>query len=95
MFEQTLTLLLAGEFICSVRYPDAWRFLEDEGQRREVEAFLGKLGLVGSAAGPHPPGRGLVRGLPSRSERRSGERSAMASPRSSTTCASWSASSST
>jgi len=44
MFEQTLTLLLAGEFICSVRYPDAWRFLEDEGQRREVDAFLGKLG---------------------------------------------------
>jgi hypothetical protein len=44
MFEQTLTLLLAGEFICSIRYPDAWRFLEDEGQRREVDAFLGKLG---------------------------------------------------
>jgi hypothetical protein len=44
MFEQTLTLLLAGEFICGVRYPDAWRFLEDEGQRREVDAFLGKLG---------------------------------------------------
>jgi hypothetical protein len=44
MFEQTLTLLLSGEFICGVRYPDAWRFLEDEGQRREVDAFLGKLG---------------------------------------------------
>lgn len=44
MFEQTLTLLLAGEFICNVRYQDAWRFLEDEGQRNEVDAFLGKLG---------------------------------------------------
>ncbi len=44
MFEQTLTLLLAGEFICNIRYPDAWRFLEDEGQRHEVDAFLGKLG---------------------------------------------------
>jgi hypothetical protein len=43
MFEQTLTLLLAGEFICSVRYPDAWRFLEDEARRHEVDAFLGKL----------------------------------------------------
>jgi hypothetical protein len=44
MFEQTLTLLLAGEFICSIRYPDAWRFLEDEVQRQEVDSFLGKLG---------------------------------------------------
>lgn len=44
MFEQTLTLLLSGEFICGVRYPDAWRFLEDEGRRREVDAFLGRLG---------------------------------------------------
>ncbi|NCA72497.1 MAG: hypothetical protein EOM91_21040 [Sphingobacteriia bacterium] len=44
MFEQTLTLLLAGEFICNVRYQDAWRFLEDDGQRDEVDAFLGKLG---------------------------------------------------
>jgi DNA-binding transcriptional ArsR family regulator len=44
MFEQTLTLLLAGEFICAVRYPDAWRFLEDEGQRRDAESFLGRLG---------------------------------------------------
>ncbi|WP_295452623.1 hypothetical protein [uncultured Thiodictyon sp.] len=44
MFEQTLTLLLAGEFICAVRYPDAWRFLEDEGQRRDAEAFLNRLG---------------------------------------------------
>ena len=44
MFEQTLTLLLAGEFICAVRYPDAWRFLEDAGQRQEAEDFLARLG---------------------------------------------------
>ena len=44
MFEQTLTLLLAGEFICAVRYPDAWRFLEDAGQRQDAEAFLARLG---------------------------------------------------
>lgn len=44
MFEQTLTLLLAGEFICAVRYPDAWRFLEHAGQREDAEAFLGRLG---------------------------------------------------
>lgn len=43
MLERTLTLLLAGEFICGVRYPDAWRFLEDEGRRQEVDAFLRKL----------------------------------------------------
>ena len=44
MFEQTLTLLLAGEFVCAVRYPDACRFLEDEAQRRDAEAFLARLG---------------------------------------------------
>jgi hypothetical protein len=44
MFEPTLTLLLAGEFICNVRYQDAWRFLEDEARRDEVDAFLVKLG---------------------------------------------------
>jgi hypothetical protein len=44
MFEQTLTLLLAGEFICAIRYPDAWRFLDDEEQRAEAEAFLARLG---------------------------------------------------
>lgn len=44
MFEQTVTRLLSGEFICDVRYPDAWRFLEDEGRRHEVAVFLGRLG---------------------------------------------------
>ncbi|WP_295433251.1 hypothetical protein [uncultured Thiodictyon sp.] len=44
MFEQTLTLLLGGEFICAIRYPDAWRFLEDESQRQDAAAFLARLG---------------------------------------------------
>jgi hypothetical protein len=44
MFEQTLTLLLAGEFVCAVRYPDAWRFLEDDAQRQDAETFLARLG---------------------------------------------------
>lgn len=44
MFEQTLTLLLAGEFICPIRYPDAWRFLESDTERAEAEAFLARLG---------------------------------------------------
>lgn len=43
-FEQTLTRLLAGEFICAVRYPDAFRFLEDDTQRQEIEALLVRLG---------------------------------------------------
>jgi hypothetical protein len=44
MFEITVTLLLSGEFICNIRYPDAWRFLEDEAQRRDAEQFLERLG---------------------------------------------------
>ena len=44
MFEQTLSLLLAGEFVCAVRYPEQWRLLQDEGQRREAERLLEKLG---------------------------------------------------
>jgi hypothetical protein len=44
MFQHTLTLLLSGEFIRAVRYPDAWRFLADEAQRREAETLLARLG---------------------------------------------------
>jgi len=44
MFEQTLSLLLAGEFICNVRYPEAWRFLDNAEQRQDAEAFLARLG---------------------------------------------------
>jgi hypothetical protein len=53
MFEQVVTLLLSGEFICNVRYPDAWRFLADESRRKDVDAFLGRLGrrLAGTRHG--------------------------------------------
>ncbi len=44
MRETTLTLLLTGEFICDVRYPDAWRYLEQTSAREEVEHLLGCLG---------------------------------------------------
>lgn len=44
MFEQTMTLLLSGQFICAVSQPDAYRFLQDEANRKEVEAFLARLG---------------------------------------------------
>lgn len=44
MFEQAMTLLLSGEFVCSVSQPDAWRFLQDEENRKEVSHFLGRLG---------------------------------------------------
>ena len=44
MLEQTLTLLLAGELVCAVRYPDAGCFLEDESQRQDAQAFLVRLG---------------------------------------------------
>lgn len=44
MFEVALTLLLSGEFICQVRYPEAFRFLEEAENREEAKAFLARLG---------------------------------------------------
>ncbi|MBK1654924.1 hypothetical protein [Allochromatium vinosum] len=44
MLETTLTLLLGGEFICAIRYPEAWRWLEDASHRREAEQVLAQLG---------------------------------------------------
>ena len=44
MFEQAMTLLLSGQFICAVSQPDAYRFLQDEAHRNEVEVFLARLG---------------------------------------------------
>lgn len=83
MFEQTLTLLLAGEFVCAVRYPDACRFLEDEAQRRDAEAFLARLGR--RLASTRQPGSPPMLG----SARTSGAHCATGSPRSSTICACW------
>ncbi len=44
MFEQAMTLLLSGQFICAVSQPDAYRFLQDEANRKEMEVFLNRLG---------------------------------------------------
>lgn len=44
MFENVVTLLLAGEFICLVRHPEEFRYLEDESCRQEIDAFVGKIG---------------------------------------------------
>lgn len=51
MFEATVKRLLQGEFICEVAAEDCFRYLKHSEQRREVEAFLGKLGyrLAGTA----------------------------------------------
>ncbi len=44
MFEQAMTLLLSGQFVCAVSQPDAYRFLQEEANRKEVEVFLARLG---------------------------------------------------
>ena len=44
MFEQAMTLLLSGQFVCAISQPDAYRFLQEEANRKEVEAFLARLG---------------------------------------------------
>lgn len=43
MFEQAMTLLLRGEFICPVRYPDAFRFLNGEDTQKDVQAYLTRI----------------------------------------------------
>ena len=44
MFENTAKRLLQGEFICEVSAEDCFRYLKQAEHRREVEAFLGRLG---------------------------------------------------
>lgn len=44
MFEQAMPLLLEGEFICEVRYPDAYRFLAIESNQKDVNAYLTRIG---------------------------------------------------
>lgn len=44
MFEQSMSLLLHGEFVCPVRYPDAYRFLAEEAHQRDADAFLARIG---------------------------------------------------
>lgn len=44
MFEQTMPLLLSGEFVCEVRYPDAYRFLTVESNQKDANAYLTRIG---------------------------------------------------
>ena len=44
MFENTVKRLLQGEFVCEVAADDCYRYLKQPENRREVDAFLAKLG---------------------------------------------------
>ncbi len=44
MFENTVKRLLQGEFVCEVSAGECFRYLMQAEHRREVEAFLGRLG---------------------------------------------------
>jgi len=42
---RALKLLLAGEYVCPVRYPDEYRILEDADDQEEVNSWLDKLSM--------------------------------------------------
>jgi len=44
MFDKAMSLLLSGEFICEVRYPDAYRFLAVESNQKDANAYLARIG---------------------------------------------------
>lgn len=44
MFEETMSLLLAGEFVCAIRYPKAFSFLLQEAHQKDVSAYLARIG---------------------------------------------------
>lgn len=44
MFDQTMSLLLSGEFICQTRFPEAYRYLSDEGHFKDAHAYLARIG---------------------------------------------------
>lgn len=45
MFEKVLPLLLRGEFICHVSYPEAYEYLSHAKHIQEVQKYLAKIGL--------------------------------------------------
>ena len=45
MNPNTLHLLLAGEYICEIRYPDAFRGLDSVEDREATDAWLRKIGM--------------------------------------------------
>lgn len=44
MFEQAMSLLLSGEFVCEVRYSEAYRFLAVESNQKDANAYLTRIG---------------------------------------------------
>ncbi|TJZ74223.1 hypothetical protein [Chitiniphilus eburneus] len=44
MFDQAMTLLLSGEFICEVRYPEAFRYLAGDANQKDCIAYLTRIG---------------------------------------------------
>jgi hypothetical protein len=44
MFDVTMSLLLSGEFLCEVRYPDAFRFLAVDAHQKDANAYLARIG---------------------------------------------------
>ncbi|WP_156132329.1 hypothetical protein [Paraburkholderia terrae] len=44
MFDVAMSLLLSGEFVCEVRYPDAFRFLAADAHQKDANAYLARIG---------------------------------------------------
>lgn len=44
MFDVAMSLLLSGEFVCEVRYPDAYRFLAADAHQKDANAYLARIG---------------------------------------------------
>jgi hypothetical protein len=53
MFEDTVKRLLRGEFICEVSAGESFRYLQQPDPRREVDAFLDKLGYALATTANH------------------------------------------
>ena len=43
-FERTVLLLLSGEFICRISHPEAFKFLESEEERNDVDGYFSRIG---------------------------------------------------
>lgn len=44
MFEKAMSLLLSGEFVCEVRYSEAYRYLTVESNQKDANAYLTRIG---------------------------------------------------
>jgi hypothetical protein len=43
MFDVAMRLLLSGEFVCEVHYPDAYRFLAVDAHQKDANAYLARI----------------------------------------------------